>query len=123
MGVEVIVPVAVFATIFGIVWLVMSSGTRRRSDAQATLRLAIEKGQALSAETMEAMVRMAPSNADLRRGIIFVSIAAAFAAFGYIMRNIDDEVLMPMLGISMFPLFIGVAYLGLHAFARDKRAA
>jgi hypothetical protein len=127
MDVEILIPVASFAMIVAIVWLLQHFAFRKRSEAFQTLRLAIEKGQPLTPDALDAMARISSPIADLRRGIVFISIAAGFAAFATIIGTgpgWDDgrvEVMRGLYGIATFPLFIGLAFLGLHFFANESK--
>ena len=121
MGPEIVVPVVVFGSVVLIVWLIMLFNQKRRAEAFQTLRLAIEKGQEISPEAMAAMARMESPNRDIRLGIIFVSIALAFGAVAAIVGSETEEAVRPLLGIGVFPLFLGLAFIGLHFFANDAR--
>ena len=56
---------------------------RRQHDMQLTLRNAIEKGQELPIEVLEAINKPKPdANRDLRRGVILISLAVGSAAIG-----------------------------------------
>jgi hypothetical protein len=127
MGVEIIIPIAFFGSIVTIIWLFQHFAQRKRSEAFQTLRLAIEKGQPLTPEALDSMARISSPIADLRRGIVFIAIAAGFAAFATIMGSgpgWDDgrvEVMRGLFGIATFPLFIGLAFLGLHFFANESK--
>lgn len=127
MNPEIFIPLTFFAAIVAIVWLFQHFAHRKRSEAFQTLRLAIEKGQPLTPETLESMARISSPIADLRRGIVFIAIAAGFAAFATILGTglaYDDgrvEVMRGLYGVATFPLFIGLAFLGLHFFANESR--
>jgi hypothetical protein len=127
MEVEILIPIAAFAMIVSIIWLFQHFAFRKRSEAFQTLRLAIEKGQPLTPDALDAMARISSPIADLRRGIVFISIAAGFAAFATIMGTgpgWDDgrvEVMRGLFGVATFPLFIGLAFLGLHFFANESK--
>ena len=121
MDVEILIPVTFFAMIVAIVWLTMHFGLKRRVEIHQTLRLALEKGQPLPPETLEALTRMGNPLADLRRGIIFVAVAGAFAAVAGIVSSPEPDAVHPLLGVAVFPLFVGLAFLGLHFFANDKK--
>ncbi len=129
MGVEIFIPLASFAMIIAIVWMFQHFAYRKRSESFQTLRLAIEKGQPLTSEALEAMARMSSPIADLRRGIVFVAIAAGFASFATILGMGPGgdgervEVMRGLYGIATFPLFIGLAFLGLHYFANEFEAS
>lgn len=114
-----------FASVVGAVWLFQHFSLKRRVEVLSTLRLAIEKGQVITPEAMEAMARMSSPIADLRRGIIFLAIAAGFAAFtAMISQNAHGDMVdisRGLYGVAMFPLFIGLAFLGLHVFANESK--
>jgi len=125
MEVEVLIPITLFASLFGIVWLFQHFAMKKRLEAFQTLRFAMEKGQNITPETLEAMARLSSPIADLRRGIVFVAIALGFAAFATIISwgATGDmvEVRRGLYGVATFPLFIGLAFLGLHFFANESK--
>lgn len=125
MPVEIIIPISLFATLVLVVWLFQHFALKKRADAFQTLRFAIEKGQPLTPETLESMARISSPIADLRRGIVFVAIAAGFATFatiiGWDAEGEFREVVRGLYGVAMFPLFVGLAFLGLHIFANESR--
>jgi hypothetical protein len=83
-----------------------------------TIRTAIEKGQGLSPELIENLVNPPVSaQRDLRRGVIGVLVAAGFALFAIILG--EEDAIRPLLGISMFPLSIGVGFLLMHRFGKS----
>jgi hypothetical protein len=127
MNGEIFIPLTFFAMVVLIVWLVQHFGAKKRAEAFQTLRLAIEKGQPLTPEALESMARVTSPIADLRRGIVFISIAAGFATFATIIGSgtgIHEggaEVARGLYGVATFPLFIGLAFLGLHFFANESK--
>ena len=125
MGPEIIIPVSTFTMIVVIVWMFQYYAHRKRSEAFQTLRFAIEKNQPLTPETLESMARISSPIADLRRGIVFVAIAAGFASFATIIGTGYDrdtaDVVRGLYGVATFPLFIGFAFLGLHFFANESK--
>ncbi|MEZ5945973.1 MAG: DUF6249 domain-containing protein [Hyphomonas sp.] len=124
MGEEVLVPVALFGSIIGIIWLVSYFNSRKRTTVHETLRHAIDKGQVLSDEMM---VRLSlandPVRADLRRGVLFLASGLAFGFLGWMIGLEDGDAIRPMIGVASFPVFLGLAYLGLWAFGRADRKA
>jgi len=124
MGEDVLVPAALFGSIVGIVWLVSYFNSRKRNTIHETLRHAIDKGQVLSDDMM---VRLSlandPVRADLRRGVLFIAAGLAFAFLGWMVGMEDGEAIRPMLGVAAFPVFLGVAYLGLWVSGRNERKA
>jgi hypothetical protein len=121
----IFIPITFFAMVVGVTWLFQHFALKKRIEAFQTLRFAIEKGQPLTPETLEAMARISSPIADLRRGIVFVAIALGFAAFATIIAwdATGDmiEVRRGLYGVAMFPLFIGLGFLGLHIFANESK--
>ena len=121
---DVVVPVVLFLAPALIVWIVSYFNARKRSTVHETLRFAIDKGQVLSPEMLDKMSLLTdPVRADLRRGVLFLAFGAAFAVLGGLISAEEAEALTPMLGVACFPIFIGIAYIGLWAFGREKPAA
>ena len=62
---------------------------------------------------------------DLRWGIVFIAIAVGFASFSTIISwGATGEMLdvrRGLYGVATFPLFIGIAFLGLHFFANENK--
>jgi Domain of unknown function (DUF6249) len=92
-----------------------------------TLRVAIEKGQPLPSEVIEAMssnVRSpglpASSARDLRTGIIWLGVGVGLAAFGVAVGFEEPDALYPLLGMAAFPVFIGLAFVALGLMNRPK---
>ncbi|WP_293902664.1 DUF6249 domain-containing protein [Phenylobacterium sp.] len=92
-----------------------------------TLRLAIEKGQPLPTEIIDAMssnVRapgLPPSpQRDLRIGIIWLGVGVGFAALGLTLSFEEPDALFPFLGVASFPIFIGLAFIALGLLNRPK---
>jgi hypothetical protein len=115
--------------ILGIIGAVVARNyfrSRERMEMQQTIRAAIEKGQPLPTEMIEAIsrdVRTAPSSArDLRAGIVWLGIAAGLVGMAYAFGYSDDaaDAFWPFIGFACIPGFIGVAYLIVAAFNRGK---
>ena len=124
MGEEIVVPTVIFGSIVGIVWLVSYFNSRKRMTIHETLRHAIDKGQTLSPELLQNMSLVTdPIRADLRRGVLFLAFGAAFAVLGTLIGMEESEAVTPMLGVATFPIFMGIAYIGLWAFGRGKPEA
>ena len=124
MGEEIFVPGILFGSIVGIVWLVSYFNARKRKTVHETLRHAIDQGQVLS-DDMMVLLSLAndPVRADLRRGVLFIAAGLAFAFLGTMIGMEEGEAIRPMLGVAAFPVFLGVAYLGLWVSGRNERKA
>lgn len=115
---EVWVPLSMFIGLSVVLSLWVWFRYKAKRDLQMTIRTAIEKGQGLSPELIENLVNPPVSpQRDLRRGVISVLLAVAIALFAMFIG--EDDALGPLLGISMFPLSIGVGYLVMHRFAKS----
>lgn len=125
MGAEVLIPLAgifmIIAVTVGPAWL----KSRERLDMQATLRSAVEKGQPLPPELIDALTkeqtRKLPSaSRDLRIGVILLAlsagVAAAFLALGYGVDN-DSKFIA---GFAAIPGAIGLAFIVLSFFNKNK---
>jgi hypothetical protein len=124
MDESIFVPFTVFGSMVAVVWLVSFFNARKRLTIHETLRHAIDKGQTLSPELMQNMSLVSdPIRADLRRGVLFLAFGAAFGVLGALIGREEAEAIVPMLGVATFPVFLGIAYIGLWAFGRGKSAA
>ena len=121
--VEVIVPTALFLTIFGIVAVVVYFRYRSQSELQETIRTVLQSGQAVSEETLAELVSaLTPGENDKRRGIISIAIALAIGVLAFAVD--EGDAVYPLLGIAAFPLFLGLAYFLLYAMGKgDNRSA
>lgn len=122
---------AITAIIFGPSYL----KSREKREIQETVRHAIDKGQPLPPEVLDALTkdvtRNLPSRTrDIRRGIIWLATGVGIAAFGLINEiswgrngwDHDDGAMVSggLLGIAAIPITIGLAYLILSFFNPNK---
>lgn len=121
---EILVPLTFFAMIAAIVLVPRYLKSQERQKLQETLRASIEKGAQLPPEVIDALtsdVKPPPSpQRDLRGGIVWLSVAAAFASLGLIVSFEEPDALYPLLGVATFPGFIGVALIALYLVGRKK---
>lgn len=130
MNGDVLIPLAGICMIIAIVLGPVYLKFRERRELQETVRAAIDKGQPLPPEMIEAMTRdvskSLPSRTrDIRRGIIWLAVGVGIAAFSYLSSiswNDTDagDVFGGMTGIAAIPVTIGVAYLVLSFFNKIK---
>ena len=112
MGEDVIVPVVMFAAIPVIFWLVFYFRYRTRAEMQQTVRLAIEKGNQLTPELIAQLGDPEPDkNRDLRRGLIWISLAVGLGLCGYFVPDPSGDALRGCLAGAAFPFAIGIAYM------------
>lgn len=98
--------------------------SRERRDMQATLRTAIEKGQALPPEIIDAMtksVKVAPTSlSDLRTGVIWLAVGLGIGLIGFIAGFDDSDFFHPFMGFAAIPTTIGAAFIILSFFNPNK---
>ena len=124
---DVLIVLIIFGSIPAVLiaWRYFKSVERQKM--ADTLRLAIDKGQPLPMEVVEAMssnVRnpgLLPSpQRDLRTGIIWLGVGLGFAALGLTISFEEPDALFPMLGLATFPTFIGLAFIALGLINKPK---
>ena len=126
MDAGIFVPIALFAMIAAIVIVPGYLRSRERKEMQQTVRAALDKGQALPPELIDAMskdvkpAKVSSALRDVRVGVILIATGAGIAAFGWAVSNTADEAMYPMLGIGAIPAFIGLAYVILSFFNPNK---
>jgi hypothetical protein len=124
---EILIPISLFAMIAALVIVPRYFRSVERQKMADTLRVAIEKGQPLPPEVIDAMssnVRspgLPPSpQRDLRTGIIWVGVALGLVALGLIVGFEEPDASYWFIGIAAFPAFIGLAFVALGLINRSK---
>ncbi|GAA0869693.1 DUF6249 domain-containing protein [Brevundimonas basaltis] len=131
---EDFIPVVAIVAFFGTIVAVFFGPTylksRDRRETQATVRHAIDKGQPLPPELVDAMTRDVASKLpsrtrDLRRGVIWLAVGIGFAAFSYLssLGWNDHDVRgasAAMTGLAALPVTIGLAFILLSFFNPNK---
>ena len=124
---EILIPIAFFAMIAAIVVLPNYFKSQERQKMADTLRAAIDRGQPLPAEVVNAIssgVKPPPSpGRDLRIGIIWLGVAIGLAAFGLVLGFAEPDATFPMIACAAFPGFIGLAFIVLGFINRGKDKA
>jgi hypothetical protein len=111
---EILPPIFFFLMVFGIVAVSMWRKFSTERERQATVRMAIERGQQLDAALVEKMltptVPPKPSN-PVVVPFVLISAGVGFAVFGFFMRQIEDEAFWPLVGIGSMVAIIGTGLL------------
>jgi hypothetical protein len=120
-----LVPFGVIAMVIAIVLVPRYLKSRERIQLQQTLQAAIQAGQPLPPEVVEAITsdrRPAPSpQRDVRTGVIWLAVAIGLAAFGVAAGMEDPDASYWMIGTAAFPGFIGVAFIVLGVLGLNKK--
>ncbi len=106
------IPIAMFAAIALIFFLVLYFKHRNRAEMQQTVRLALEKGTELTPDIINRLGEPEPSkNKDLRAGLIWTALAVGLVLCGFAVPDPSGHALRGCLAGAAFPFAIGVAYL------------
>ncbi len=124
MGPDIIVPIGAFAMVVAIVCLPFYFKSRERREMHATVRAAIDKGQELPPEMIEAMtksVKLPPTRLrDLRTGVIWLAVGIGIAGATYFGDFLHGDHDFDGFGIACIPAVIGVAFIVLSFFNPNK---
>jgi hypothetical protein len=130
--IALLIPFGFMAMIAAIVIAPRYFRSQERQKMAELMRAAIERGQPLPPEVVDAMstnvraeagrIPMPPSpSRDLRTGLIWMGVAVGLASMGLALSFEDPDALFPLLGCAAFPAFIGVAFIVMWAAAREKK--
>lgn len=129
MDLGILIPLAPFIMVIAIVVVPAVLKSRERKEMQATLRAAIEKGQPLPPEVIEALSKdnikpPATASRDLRVGVILLAVSIGIALFGSTFNFIggyeETKAVAPIIGIAAIPGMIGLAFVILSFFNKNK---
>lgn len=102
---------------------------RERREMQLTVRHAVDKGESLPPELIDAMTKDVQKNLpsrtkDIRRGVISLASGVGVGAFGVVTDLGGNEwnggVANPLLGVACIPIAIGIAFIILGFFNPNK---
>ena len=120
MAEDIIVPVALFATVPLTVWAVTAYRARRHAETVRLLDTMASKGDAITPELVRTLgIPQRSSHGDLRIGLILLAIALGLLIFAGIIN--DDEGTAVISALSAFPGLIGAVYIGLWTFISRKK--
>ena len=122
---EVFIPIAFFLMITAIVVVPTWLKSRERREMQETLRASVERGQPLPADVIEALSRKnvptKPTAArDLRLGVILLSVAGGIGLTFWMLGNAFDTDLYGMAAWAAIPGCVGLAFIVLSFFNKNK---
>lgn len=116
---ETLVPIALFAIIPVTVWAVASYRHKSMKAATEVMKTMVDKGESLTPETIRALgIRPRRKHGDLRTGLILIALAVATIFLGGAIP--EKEAQQVFGGLAMFPLLVGLVYVGLWTFIGRK---
>lgn len=119
------IPIFFFAMIAAIVIVPRYFRSLERQKMAETLKVAIERGQPLPTEVVDAMsssVKTPPTpQRDLRTGIIWLGVGVGLGAMGWALSFEDPDATLPLVGIACFPVFIGLAFIAMSFLNRGRQ--
>ena len=127
MEAGILVPIGLFAMIAAIVIVPNYLRVRERQEMQATVRAAIEKGQPLPPELVEALSKdvrlrtVSSAHRDMRIGVILLAVAGGVALTGVALGQINDNAMFGTVSGAAIPGMIGLAFVILSFFNPNKR--
>jgi hypothetical protein len=113
---DALVPIVLFLTVGTVFCVYFYLRFRSRQSVHDTVRAAMERGHDLTPQLLEMLSNGASGQGDLRRGVVLIALAAAFAIAAVVL-DVDQ-----LLGVAAFPLLVGLAYLVLWRLLPQKTA-
>ena len=131
---EILVPISFIAFLTAIIIVPIIMRSQDRARLHETVRLAYEKGQPVPPELIEILQRDTRSSGelefkygpgrDLRRAVILIGIALGLVAMSFALGTLQgNEARYGTLAGASIPGFIGLGYLALWYFGRNKPQA
>ncbi|WP_068545951.1 DUF6249 domain-containing protein [Thalassotalea crassostreae] len=107
------IPIVMFIMIGFVGFAYLHFSNKNKAELQRTIQLAIEKGQSINPETIEQlMLSQRPVRNDFPKAVIFTGLAIAVALYAWIAHDSDPD----LMGLSVFPLVIGIGYFIVHKY-------
>lgn len=106
----VFIPIVMTIVIGIVFWVRFHFRYKEQAHVQETIQTALNLGAELTPELIERMTGPKPGrDRDLRRGLVSIAIGIGFALFGTVIG--EEEAVGPLIGVGLFPLLVGIAYL------------
>ena len=111
--------IGVFSVVPVTVWAVSAYRHKTMKATAEVMKAMVEKGETLTPETIRALgVRPKRKHDDLRLGLILIAVAIAMIFLGGAIPEKEAQTVFA--GFAMFPLLVGLVYLGLWTFIGRK---
>jgi hypothetical protein len=119
----------VFASVVAVVIGPSFLKNRERREMQLTVRHAVDKGQTLPPELIDAMTKDVQKNLpsrtkDIRKGVLSLATGVGVGAFGWLSEINGNDwnggMANPLIGLACIPVAIGIAFIILGFFNPNK---
>ena len=126
MDMGILVPLSPFLMVAAIIIVPAWLKSRERREMQQTVRAAIEKGQALPPELIEALSKdvqpkkVSSAHRDLRIGVILLAVSVGMGLLGAVLGMVEEEAMFWVAGSATIPGMIGIAFIILSFFNPNK---
>jgi hypothetical protein len=125
---EVLVPLAFIAFLTAIILVPDYLKSKDRARLHETLRIAYEKGQTVPPELIQALQSgnlatkdINRSDKDLRAAVVLIGLSLGLVAMSFALGELEGgEARYGLLAAAAIPGFIGLGFLVLWYFNRDK---
>lgn len=102
------IPIILFISCAAVAICFLTLHFKHKHKLQETLQLSIEKGQALSPDTIDSLLAKSKPFDDLKKAIILISLGLAISVFLALLPNLDA---MDAISIGTFPAILGLGYI------------
>ena len=102
------VPITLFLSFAAICITYLTLHFKYKQRLQDTLKLAIEQGQTLSAETVNSLLVKNKPFADLKKGVLLIALGFSVSIFMGLMTNNDVS---EAIAFGVIPVMMGLAYI------------
>ena len=107
---EALIPISAFIATALVIIVCLYVSHKNKTQIQETIRLSLDKGDALTPELLESLGTSGSARVkDLRRGVILAAIGVACILGGLIANDVDAFTGFSIIG--MFPLLVGSGFL------------
>jgi hypothetical protein len=124
---DILVPLFLFSFLTAIIIVPAILRYRDRARLHETMRIAIERGEPMPPELIESLQkgwRTTSPYRDLRRAVIFIGVGLGLIAMGFALGQFaGPEAMYGTMSAGMIPGFIGLGFLLLWFFTRNKETA
>lgn len=108
--VALFIPIVALIVVCLLVYSFFHFRYKTRVKVQETIQAALDKGNELTPDLIDRVAGPQPhTDRDLRRGLVSIAIGIAFGILGFMVD--EEDAVRPMIGVGMFPLLVGVAYI------------